>query len=954
VSFLLLGPQAAPDRRSKAADAVSLKGLRAAVRVVWDAEFIPHVFAGNDHDAMRVLGYLHARDRFFPMDLMRRQASGTSAELLGRGALGSDILARTLGLRRAAEVSVNVHSAEVRALLDAYAGGVNAFLQDPATGLPPEYKALELTKSSVPPWTIIDSIVIAKALAFGLSFFQDAELSVGLDAAQRAGRLRGFDGTTLFFEDLVRVAPFDPTISIPGFLDRFPEARRETQRRAALEAARAQQEIIAPETLRLAEKYVATLRQARLFEGTLDPQTIRPASNWWLIGGQLTTSGYPLLASDPHMSLSTPPIWYEAHLIVSGDPDRGPMNVNGVSLPGVPGIVLGCNERVCWGATMNPLDVTDTYQERLVIDLLRFTAGTVFEGRVEPATLIPQKFKFNQAGNGTLDDLADAAVGPFEGGLTILVPRRNNGPIVSLDISNPQNVTALSIQYTGLGPTREAQTFLGFARARAIEDFKRALRFFTFGSQNWAYADVDGNIAYFTSAELPLREDLETLGRVDGTPPFLIRDGTRRYRNEWLPVTRPQPDQALPYEILPFEEMPQVVNPALGFIANANNDPIGVTLANNPLGRRRATGGIYYLSPGYDIGCRVGQLTTLIRNMQLFGEKVDLSIMASLQANHQMRDAQFFIPWLQAAFGSAGQSGAPPALAALARDYRVAEAVARLSVWDYSTPTGIREGYDPGDNPARLPEPSSEEVQHSVAATIYSVWRGQIIRNTIDATVERLGIRGLDVPDDRALSALRNLLDNFGARRGHGASGVNFFPLDGAPSPEAARDILILRSLREALDLLAGPAFAPAFERSTRMDDYRWGKLHRIVFRHALGGNFSVPPAGGFPNLGPALPGVARAGGFEVLDASGHNARAASAASFMFGGGSSRRIIAEMAPSGIRAWQIIPGGQSGLAGSPAHVNMLGRWLTNSYHQVFIDPAQAEAWRAAEERFTPAP
>jgi len=548
----------------------------------------------------------------------------------------------------------------------------------------------------------------------------------------------------------------------------------------------------------------------------------------------------------------------------------------------------------------------------------------------------------------------DANVGPLEGGLTILVPRRNHGPIVDFDASNLQNITALSIQYTGLAPTREAQTFLGFARARNLEDFKRALRFFTFGSQNWAYADVEGNIAYFTSAELPLREDLETLGRVDGTPPFLIRDGTHRYKNEWLPVTRPQPDQALPYEILPFEEMPQVVNPAQGFIASANNDPVGVTLANNPLGRRRATGGIYYLSPGYDIGCRVGQLTTLIRNIELLGVKVDLSILASLQANNQMLDAQVLIPYIRAAWASAREPGAPGALAALGQDRQVAEAVARLAVWDYSTPTGIREGYDPGDNPARLPVPSHEEVQSSIAATIYSVWRGQIIRNTIDATLQRIGLRGFEVPDDRALSALRNLLDNFPARRGRGVSGVNFFEAEGAPWPEIARDLLILRSLRGALDLLAGDAFAPAFNRSANLDDYRWGKLHRIVFRHALGGNFSIPPAGGFPNLGPQLPGLARAGGYEVLDASGHNARAASAGAFTFGGGPSRRFVAELAPSGIRAYQIIPGGQGGVAGTPAHANMLGRWLTNSYHEVFINPAQAEAWRTAEERFTPAP
>jgi len=950
VTALFLASQAGPGRRSNAADALPLKGLRAAVRVVWDSDFIPAIFAENDHDAMLALGYVHARDRFFQMDLLRRQASGTSAELLGPSALASDIQARTLGLRRAAEASVEVHSAEVRALLEAYADGVNAWLQDPAASLPPEYTALELTKAAVPPWTIIDSIVTAKALAFGLSFFEDSELSVALNACQQAGAKRGFDGTTLFFEDLVRVAPLDPTISIPGFLDTFPVAKAKGRREAALEAARALPEVIAPETLRLAERYLEKLRRAPLFEGTLDPQPNRPASNWWLIGGKLTASGYPMLASDPHLSLSTPPIWYEAHLTVGNDPERGPMNVAGVSLPGVPGIVLGCNERVCWGATMNPLDVTDTFQERLAL-FASVPVGTMFGERLERLVVIPQTYRVNQVGNHTQDDLVGADVGPLEGGLTILVPRRNNGPIVAFDTST---LTALSIQYTGLAPTREAQTFLGFARARGLQDFQRALRFFTFGSQNWAYADIDGNIAYFTSAELPLREDLETLGRVDGTPPFLIRDGTHRYKNEWLPVANRQPDQALPYEILPFAEMPQVVNPPQGFIANANNDPVGLTLANNALGRRRSGGGIYYLSPGYDIGCRVGQITTLIRNMQLLGVKVDLGMLAGLQANNQMRDALFFVPYIQAALNHARAPGAPAALATLAGDRPVAEAVARLGVWNYSTPTGIREGYDPADDPAALPEPSDQEVQSSIAATLYSVWRGQVILNTIDATLERLGLRNQLPPDDRSLAALKNLLDNFPSRRGRGASGVNFFDVEGAPSPEAARDLLLLRSLRGALDLLAGDAFAAAFNRSTNQDDYRWGKLHRIVFRHALGGNFSIPPAAGFPNLAPQLPGLARPGGFEVLDASGHNARAASAGSFMFGGGPSRRFVAELAPNGIRAYQIIPGGQSGTPGSPAHANMLGRWLTNSYHEVRITPAQVDADRAAEERFTPAP
>jgi len=955
--LLLLLPQAGSWKsgRAVAGDATQLPGLRAVVRLVRDSNFIPHIFAENDHDAMLVLGYVHARDRFFQMDLLRRQASGTSAELLGQSALPADIQARTLGLRRAAEASVAAYSGEVRALFEAYTAGVNAYLQDPNTTLPPEYKTLELTKASVPPWTMVDSLVIAKALAFSLSFDyeQDAELTLALAACQKAGQALGFDGTALFFQDILRTAPFDPTVSIPGFFSPSPSSKAQARREAMIDVARNWSEIIQPETLKLARQWIETMRKTPLFEGTLEGGKSRPASNWWILSGRLTESGYAMLASDPHLSLGTPPVWYEAHITVRNDPERGPMNVVGVSLAGAPGITLGCNERICWGATSNPMDVTDTYQERVVFDYATLTPkGTLFEGRLEPLALIPQTFRVNQAGNQVMDDVVAANVGPLEGGITLLVPRRNNGPIVAFDASDLLNITALSIQYTGWGATREAQTFFEFARARNLEDFKRALRSFTFGSQNWGYADVDGNIAYFTSAELPLREDLETLGRVDGAPPFMIRDGTHRFRNEWLPVANKQPDQTLPYEILPFAEMPQVINPPQGFIANANNDPVGTTLDNNPLGRLRPGGGIYYLNPGYDGGFRIGRITGLIRDMQALGHKASLSDLASLQANNQMLDAQVLIPYVRAALVNARAAGAPAALAALGNDRGVAEAIERISHWNYSAPTGIREGFDPGDDAANLPEPSSQEVQNSIAATIYSVWRGQIVRNTIDATLTRLGLGDQQPPDDQSLAALRNLLENFAARKGRGASGVNFFQVDDAPTPEAARDIIILRSLRSALDLLAGKAFAPAFGNSTNQDDYRWGKLHRIVFRHALGGSYSIPPAGGFANLAPSLPGLARAGGFQVLDASGHGARAAAAGEFMFGGGPSRRFIGEMAPSGIRAYQIIPGGQSGILGNPAYANMLGRWLTNSYHEVLLTGEQVDASRVSEEQFTP--
>lgn len=921
--------------------AAQLRGLRAPARIVRDSNYIPHIYAENDHDAVFLLGYVHAQDRFFQMDYQRHLASGALAELLGPPALSQDIQVRTFGLRRGAQESLAVLSPESRALLQAYADGVNAYVFDAAHPLPPEYTALELTKASVQPWDPVDSLAIGKLIAFGLSFdLIDIELSLALGDYQRAGQAGGFDGTTLMFEDVFRSAPFDPTVSIPGFLS----AAATKQRTMMIQAARNLSTVVPPEALTAARQYLEKIKDMPFFQNALG---LGNGSNWWVISGSKTESGAPLLASDPHLALDTAPTWYEAHLTVANDPQFGPMNVNGVSFAGAPGVVLGCNDRICWGATVNPLDVTDAYFEELRPGPNGPFSFTVFRGREEPIVFIPQTFRVNRAGDGVPDNLAQANVGPTQGGVTLIVPRRNNGPIVQTVF----DFLGISIQYTGLRATQELETFRVFARARNIDDFKQGLQFFDFGSQNWSYADVDGNIAYFTSSELPLREDLQA-GEVSGLPPFLFRDGTGQNRNEWLPVQNRQPGQALDYEILPFDEMPQVVNPSSGFVANANQDPIGTTLDNNPLNQVRRGGGIYYLNVGYANGNRMGRIVRLIQAKLAGGGKISVADMMRFQGNNQMLDAEVLTPYILNAYTNGRNFGASAPLAELANDPGVGEAIARLAGWNFSTPTGLRQGYDPGDNPDNLAEPSDTEIRHSVAATIYSVWRSRIIANTIDAALTRVGLRNQLPPDDQALSALRHLLDNFATRRGRGASGVNFFVVNGAPTPEAARDILLLRSLREALDLLASNTFAAAFGNSTNQTDYRWGKLHRIVFDHVLGGPFNIPQAAGFEDVGPGLRGVGRAGGYEVVDASSHNARASSINGFMFGSGPSRRFVGEMTSAGVNAFQIIPGGQSGIIGSPFYANMLGRWLTNRYHPMLLTPAAVAADRLSEELFVP--
>jgi penicillin amidase len=932
--------------------------------LVRDSNDIPHIVAQNDHDATFMLGYVHAQDRFFQMDFFRHQFSGTLSELVGRQALTanpSDIQLRVLGLRRAAEESMSTYSLETMSLLQAYADGVNAWVFDDNNKLPPEYNALELTKASMARWSVVDTLVMGKGLAFQLSFTLPDELELATDLAAYQQALGVDAGTKLFFQDMFRNAPFDRTITVPGFLPSKTAASASQRRTMMEESSKNLLNIVQPETLKLAKEYLDSIRGPSPFPNILDHRESPNGSNEWVISGSNTQSGYPILANDPHLGLLTAAIFYEAHLIVTNDPQFGPMNVNGASFAGTPVIVVGCNGRICWGATVNPLDVTDVYQERLIPNVAQMTlTHSVFETTREPLVRIPETYQVNTVGDGTMDNLVDSGITPANvGGTAFVVPRRNNGPIIAVDQSNPLRIVGLSVQYSGWRATQELETFRRFARASNVDQFKAAIQYFDFGSQNWAYADVDGNIGYFTSAEMPLREDLQTLGRVDGLPPFLIRDGTHQFKNEWLPVQTPQPGQALNYEILPYAEMPQVVNPPQGFIANANNDPVGTSLDNDPLNQTRRGGGVYYLSPFYDSGFRVGRIARLIQGGLANGGKLSVADMMRFQANNQMLDAEVLTPYLIMAFQNARANGATPELMALANDPRVVEAIGRLQNWDFSSPTGIREGYDPGDNPDNLSDPSPTEVQNSVAATIYSLWRAQMIKNTIDATLTGMGLANYLPGSSASMSALRNLLDSFPTMHGRGASGVNFFAVGGVPTPEAARDTIILRSLQEAIGLPASDTFAIAYGGSTNQNDYRFGRLHRIVFAHPLGSLFSIPTAAGFTNLATGLRGLSRAGGFEVVDASSHSARPRASAGqvmgvnfFMFGGGPARRFVGELNPAGINAFEIIPGGQSGVLGSSFYANMLGRWLTDHYHPMLFMRSQVESDIMTDQIFTP--
>lgn len=897
-----------------AGPAVQLPGLIDAAQVIRDTNGIAHIRAGNDHDLLFLQGYTHAQDRLFQMDYLRHAGSGSLAELFGIGALAQDVTYRTIGLRRAATRSLTLHSARMQHMLQAYADGVNAYLA--SHPLPPEYGALGITQ--LDPWQPLDSVIIGTIFSWQTNFNNyDLTFTAALMSYQQAGTMMGFNGSKLFFEDLFRSAPFDPVITIAdgselvrGKIkapDHVPEADSK-----ALDVIKGYLEKI---------KGMDLLdREAREGGG----------SNAWAVSGSFAANGATLFASDPHLTMSYPSVWYPIQL--SGDS----LDVIGNSFPGVPMVFLGHNRWISWGGTATLADIVDFYMEQLVpLETSPSGLATVYKGTLEPVIPIPETYRARIGGQ--LVVVPPSADVPAA---TLIAPR--HGPIVNF---NQKTGIAITVKWSGATGARDLDAALRLAEARNPAEFERAVRLFNL-SQNFIYIDRRGNIAYYMSGEIPVREDLQS-GFVAGLPPNLLRNG--QGGNEWLPVLHPQPEQTLPYEILPRNEMPHVLNPPAGFLVQANNDPLGLSLDNDPLGSVRPGGGIYYLTQYFTPGLRAARITQLLKDKMKAG-KVSFADMQKIQADTALLDPEYFVPFISQALENSTRQGASTQLIALAADPALVEAVGRLAAWDFTTPTGILEGYDAFDPEWQQTPPSDAEVASSVGATLYSIWRSELVKSVIDS---KLIPYGLPVPDPaRSVTALKNLLDAFPVNHGIGASGLNFFPLEGVSSPSDRRDIYILQALKSGLSLLSGNSFKNAFGNSTNQNDYRWGKLHRFVIPHVMGSVFNVPPAGGmFEHPLSNLAGIPVDGAWEAVDAAQNSFRADNENSFMWALGVSERSVAEGLPSGMVGVSSLPGGVSGVLG-PGYLNLLPEYLVNGYYEQFFRMNELQPATESVEKYVP--
>ena len=291
-----------------------IAGLDGQVDIVRDRSGVPHIFATTDHDAYMSLGYVHAQDRLWQMEMNRRIGAGRLSELLGDTTLDIDKFQRTMGYYRAAEGDYAALSARSRMALDAYAAGVNAWIGEGHT-LPPEFLLLGAKPE---PWRAVDSLVWEKMMSWDLGGDYDMEL-LRLQLAQALGPVRAAELLPPYPEDALNILP-EEAFSIAAVdllrLDRSLQ----------LDYGRGGREI---------------------------------GSNNWVVGGSRTTTGLPMLANDPHLSTSIPSIWYLAE--IQGDQ----IHAVGATFPGLPAVVIGHNERVAWGVTNVGPDTQDLYIERI-------------------------------------------------------------------------------------------------------------------------------------------------------------------------------------------------------------------------------------------------------------------------------------------------------------------------------------------------------------------------------------------------------------------------------------------------------------------------------------------------------------------------------------------------------------------------------------------------------------
>ncbi|MFF4984696.1 penicillin acylase family protein [Streptomyces sp. NPDC001046] len=617
---------------------LTLKGLSGPVEVKRDGYGIPQIYASSDADLFMAQGYVQAQDRFYEMDVRRHMASGRLSEMFGESQVDNDEFLRTLGWDRVAEREYATKlSADTKKYLQAYAEGVNAYLEGKdGEDVSLEYAALGFTNDYKPQkWTPVDSISWLKAMAWDLRGNMQDEI----DRALLTSRLGPKQ-----IADLYPQYPYSRNKAIvqEGQVDQLTGAFSPGGSAAASGGGTAGTSGAGGTggtggtgsgtggTSGTAGTSGAS-GTAGTSAGTSGPSgtsgvesqlsgltrvldDLPPAvgvngdgigSNSWVVGGDHTITGKPLLANDPHLSPSLPSVWYQMGLHCRSVSSTCRYDVSGYTFAGMPGVIIGHNQDIAWGMTNSGVDVTDLYLEKITGN------GYQYDGKIKPFTTREETIK---VAGGT----------PKK----IVVRETNNGPLLSdrdeelvtvgrkaaVDTAAPDRGDGygVALRWTALQPGRTMDAVFAMGRAKDWTGFRKAAALFEVPSQNLVYADTEDNIGYTLPGKIPTRAKNH-----DGSVPAPGWDPDYRW-------TGYVPQDALPYEY----------NPERGYIVTANQAVIDADTYP------------YALTKDWGYGARSQRITDLIQSKIKDGGKVSTDDMRQMQLDSSSEVARLLVPTL--------------------------------------------------------------------------------------------------------------------------------------------------------------------------------------------------------------------------------------------------------------------------------------------------------------------
>jgi penicillin amidase len=710
--------------------------------------------------------------------------------------------------------------------------------------------------------------------------------------------------------DVVRFAPLDPTLAMDGFpndtnhtmdlVKGFGASAGVGPKHAPVVPAPR----VSPDLLRDVQPFLAGTRAAQDAMGTLGVV----GSNNWVVGPQRTMSGNAEVASDPHLPLGSPAIWWHVQLDVhdpSSSDTSQDIHGEGVTLPGIPAFVLGFNQHIAWGATVTDYDVNDVYNETLTPD----GSAVVFKGQNVPLQKFPEVIK---VAGGTMVQYDRLEV-PQHG--TIL-PTIVNHQVVPPDPTKG----ALSVQWVGQKPTNEILALQGFMRAKNVEDFRTAIRNWGTPSQNFVVGDDTKNIFYTTQSQIPLRDKRAYTwdpATFTGTLPCFVEagDGTAEWSGQFL-------DEAF---------VPHVKNPTKGYVGTANGDQVGDTLDNDPSNDKLPNGQPIYLGCFHDPGFRVGRIHFLIENL---GHPMTLDDMAAIQSDARsaigLKLAPGLVKAIEDAQAEASAAGTHPDLTAVVSSARykaapIAELHDLLVAWgatsNYDTPAGV--SLDDGS-----PTTDPMVAAASQATLVFNVWRMRVAQAILGDELNAMMQNPPPVDTTTVVTYLLTATPSSLATYDATAMDSALFDDVTTANVTETRDERQVTSLLDAIDFL-NTTLGP--DRTK----WLWGALHTIDLKPVvpIWSMLTIPPTND-PHFAKGFP---RHGDGYNIDRADPDSMPVNLkdATFGYSAGPSQRFVADMNTMGPTVNNVLPGGEVWDNTSPHFADEMEMWRRNVNHPIWF-------------------